>query len=165
MARGSWLAGLSKRGPGLFPAAMRREKKKKRMIEKTEESENNNRSRRSRLFLCDNKGHMIFQPPLQPAGQRFLLSPQHPTPPPTPPNHHHLHLHLLALFCSQSCKDDLPRYKDLIFFLLSCYTEHSNLIRPFDKHLTQSSGLLSRLPTAQGKRLRLTNFHPQFSLF
>lgn len=119
------------------------------MIEKTEESENNNRSRRSRLFLCDNKGHMIFQPALQPAGQRFLLAPRHPR----------------DLFCSQSHKDGLPRYKDLIFFLLGCYPEHSNLIRPFDKHLTQSSGLLSLLPTAQGKRLRLTNFHPQFSLF
>lgn len=46
------------------------------MIEKTEESENNNRSQRLRLFLCDNKGHMISQPPLQPAGQRFLLAPR-----------------------------------------------------------------------------------------
>lgn len=71
-----------------------------------------------------------------------------------------------TLFCSQSHKDGFPRCKDLIFFfLLGCYPEHSNLIRPFDKHLTQSSGLLSLLPTAQGKRLRLTNFHPQFSLF
>ncbi len=159
MARGSWPAS-AKRGARFISCS--HAGRKKRMIEKTEESENNNRSRRLRLFLCDNKGHMIFQPPLQPAGQRFLLSPRHP-----PPLHHHHHNHHLlhALFCSQSCKDDLPRYKDLIFFLLSCYTEHSNLIRPFDKHLTQSSGLLSRLPTAQGKRLRLTNFHPQFSLF
>lgn len=46
------------------------------MIEETEESENNNRSQSLRLFLCDNKGHMIFQPPLQLAGQRFLLAPQ-----------------------------------------------------------------------------------------
>lgn len=74
MARGSELA--SAKGPGLFPPAIKREKK--RMIEKIEESENNNRSRRSRLFLCDNKGHMIFQPALQPAGQRFLLAPRHP---------------------------------------------------------------------------------------
>lgn len=48
------------------------------MTEKMEESENNNGSQRSRLFLCDNKGHMIFKPPLQPAGQRFLLAPQQP---------------------------------------------------------------------------------------
>lgn len=49
------------------------------MIEKTEESENNNRSQSLRLFLCDNKGHMIFQPALQLAGQRFLLAPQYPS--------------------------------------------------------------------------------------
>lgn len=78
------------------------------MIEKTEESENNNRSQRLRLFLCDNKGHMISQPPLQPAGQRFLLAPRF-----SPPT---------ALFCSQSHHEDgLPRYKDLIFFFFSLY--------------------------------------------
>lgn len=124
-------------------------KEKKRMIEKIEESENNNRSRRSRLFLCDNKGHMIFQPPLQPAGQRFLLAPQHP-----------------ALYSAHNhTRTACQGIRIWFFFLLGCYPEHSNLIRPFDKHLTQSSGLLSLLPTAQGKRLRLTNFHPQFSLF
>lgn len=53
----------------------------------------------------------------------------------------------------------------VVSHLLGCYPEHSNLIRPFDKHLTQSSGLLSLQLTAQGKRLRLTNFHPQFSPF
>lgn len=60
--------------PGLFPPAIKR---KKRMIEKTEGSENN-RSQSLHLFSCDNKGHMIFQPPLQLAGQRFLLAPQYP---------------------------------------------------------------------------------------
>lgn len=85
------------KGPGLFPQAMKR---KKRMIEKTEESENNNRSQSLRLFLCDNKGHMIFQPPLQLVGQRFLLAPRHP----------------LALFCTQPYKDCLPRYRDFCFF-------------------------------------------------
>lgn len=76
------------------------------MIEKTEESENNNRSQSLRLFLCDNKGHMIFQPSLQLAGQRFLLAPKHP----------------LALFCSQSYKDSLPRYRDFTFFFYKAVT-------------------------------------------
>lgn len=110
-----------------------------------------------RLFLCHNKGHVIFQP----AGQRFLsrrfgVSRRAP------------------LTITRGRLATIPRSRflpPLFFFLftpsplLGCYPEHSNLIRPFDKHLTQSSGLLSRLPTAQGKRLRLTNFHPQFSLF
>ena len=73
MARGSQAA--SAKGARFISSS---NKGKKRMIEKTEESENNNRSQSSRLFLCDNKGHMIFQPPLQPAGQRFLLATQYP---------------------------------------------------------------------------------------
>jgi len=66
MARGSYRPASAHKkikGPGLFPPAMKRgEEKTHRMIEKTEESENN-RYQSSRLFLCDNKGHMIFQPP------------------------------------------------------------------------------------------------------
>lgn len=132
------------------------------MIEKTEESENNNRSQTLRLFLCDNKGHMIFQPPLQLAGQRFLLAPRyHPAPPPPPPPHPPSPLYSTHNHSRTACQGTGISF----FFLLGCYPEHSNLIRPFDKHLTQSSGLLSLLSTAQGKRLRLTNFHPQFSLF
>lgn len=116
-----------------------------------EESENNNRSRAS-LFVPQQRPCDI------PAGRSEVSLPA--------PRRQ---------FCPQSHEDGSQRYQDHVFFffffcsppppLLGCYPEHSNLIRPFDKHLTQSSGLLSRLPTAQGKRLRLTNFHPQFSLF
>lgn len=106
-----------------------------------------------RLFLCHNKGHVIFRP----AGQRFLSR--------------HLGVsRRVPLTVTRGRLATIRGSRFLLFLftpspLLRCYPEHSNLIRPFDKHLTQSSGLLSRLPTAQGKRLRLTNFHPQFSLF
>lgn len=85
----------------------------------------------------------------------------------TPPPHPHPHPTLLPRFILLTIIQGLlAKVQGFhFFFLLGCYPEHSNLIRPFDKHLTQSSGLLSLLSTAQGKRLRLTNFHPQFSLF
>lgn len=75
-----------------------------------------------------------------------------------------------ALFSSHWYTDYFSRYRVFyfifFFFLpLGCYSEHCNLIRHFDKHLTLSGGLLSLVSTAQGKRLRLTNFHPQFSVF
>lgn len=120
-----------------------------------EESENNNRSRAS-LFVPQQRPCDI------PAGRSEVSLPALRRQPPRSAHNH-----------TRTARNDTTiTFSSSSFFflftpspLLGCYPEHSNLIRPFDKHLTQSSGLLSRLPTAQGKRLRLTNFHPQFSLF
>lgn len=139
------------KGPGLFPPAMKR---KKNDWEDRGKWEQQQISALASLFVRQQRAYDIsasFTAGWSEVSSGTSVLPPH------------------ALFCSQSHHEDgLPRYKDLIYFffsLLGCYPEHSNLIRPFDKHLTQSSGLLSLLPTAQGKRLRLTNFHPQFSLF
>ncbi|MED6245637.1 hypothetical protein ATANTOWER_005867 [Ataeniobius toweri] len=104
MAKGSWSA--SEKG-GRFISSSNG--KKKRMTDKTEESENNNISQRLCLFLCDNKGHMIFQPPLQPAGQRFQLAPQHPA------------LHS-ANNQTRTAHEGMEGFQSF-FFLLGCYPE------------------------------------------
>lgn len=148
--RGEWPGEASRprqKGPGLFPPAMKR--KKREWLRRQRKVRTTTDLRACVSFCATTKGIWYFSLLYSWLVRVFFLAPQHP----------------FALFCTQPYKDCLPRYRDFCFFLLGCYPEHSNLIRPFDKHLTQSSGLLYLLPTAQGKRLRQTNFHPQFSLF
>lgn len=144
MARGGWSA--SAKGGRFISSSDGKEEKKKNDWEDRGKWEQQQISETVSLFARQQRAYDI--PASHPAGWSEVSASTSAS---------------LTLFLSQS--DGGISFFFFSLSLLGCYPEHSNLIRAFDKHLTQSSGLLSLLPTAQGKRLRLTNFHPQFSLF
>lgn len=141
MARGSKAAPA--KGGQVFFSSSNKEEKKKRMTGKTRGGSENNRSQALLFcFFCVTTKGVWYIRLLYSRLVRGLI----------------FGFILLTIAQSQPVKVWGHR---AVSHLLGRYPEHSNLIRPFDNHLTQSSGLLSLQLTAQGKRLRLTNFHPQ----